>query len=111
MSSFKKMADLRNAALRDLLVEMERERDTLLDEVAEKRGRAAQLEKSIARVYEMILDINKDEQTREAKHLAELAIKEQQEKERAQKQAEREAFDQAIKGVKTPRPERRRKKE
>ena len=109
MASFKEIAELRTEALKRLLSEIEQLRDKTLDELAEKKGRAAELEWLIARLYQMILDINKEEQQREILQLAELAKKELQEKEAARKKSELEAFEVAKRGVKTPKPPRRQR--
>jgi len=109
MSVFKQNADLRTAALKELLSSMESERDKLLDEVSEKKGKVYQLEEIIGQVYGMILDINKDEQNKELRHIAEIAEKKKKEEEEEKKKEELDVFSAATKGIKTPKPKRRRK--
>lgn len=110
MSDFKKVADLRSAGLKKLLAEMEGERDSLLDEVAEKKGRALQLERLITRTYELILDINKEEQQNEAKKVAELLAEEKRKAEEEKQRQEQEEFEKAKRGMKTPKISRRGRK-
>jgi hypothetical protein len=63
MERGKERAELRAAEMKRLAVELENKRDRLLDEVAHKQGESAAIEATLKRIHEMILDINKDEQT------------------------------------------------
>lgn len=63
MDRGKERAGLRSAGLRRLMLELENKRDRLLDEVAHKQGEAEAAEQTIRRIHEMILDINKEEQS------------------------------------------------
>lgn len=106
MSIYKERADLKTAQLRRLLSELEKNRDALLDEVANKKGRADQIEQTIARVYELILDTNKEEQQKEAEEITRLAKVEQDRQATEKREQERLAFEEAKKGIKTPKRER-----
>lgn len=63
MERGKERAELRSAEMKRLLMELENTRDRLLDEVAHKQGEAYAMEATIKRLHQLILDINKDEQT------------------------------------------------
>ena len=91
MSEFRARADVRTKGLKDLLTSMEKERDLLLDEIANRKGRVEFAEKTIKTIYEKILDINKEEQ---AKELEEIRIRAEREK---------EEFEKAKIGLKTPK--------
>ncbi|MBD3260970.1 MAG: hypothetical protein GF334_04710 [Candidatus Altiarchaeales archaeon] len=80
---FKERADLRTEGLKNLLLDFERQRDKILDEIAFRKGQAELLEVLIRDTYNRILDINKEEQTKASQ--------------------EKEDFAQASKGVKTPK--------
>lgn len=96
MSEFKARADLRTEQIKKILLELESKRDELLDELAFKRGEASRLEYTIKRCYELILDVNKEEQHKEAEELAH----------KIQRTEEQKSVDgpaKSIKGIKTPR--------
>lgn len=61
MERGKERADLRIGPLRQMLFELEIKRDKLMDEVSHKQGEIVTTEIVIKRIYEMILDINKEE--------------------------------------------------
>jgi len=79
-------AGLRNGDLRRLLGELESQRDVLMDQAAKKQGEVEATERHIKRVYEIMLDVNKEEQ----------AHAEQEEKNR-EKEAKLEARAEAKK--------------
>jgi len=108
MSIFKERAVLRNGALKKLLSEMEKKRDLLLDELSHKKGQVQQIEETIGRVYELILDINKEEQNKEAEDIARVAREKAEKETIEKKEIERKAFEEAKKGIKTPKKERAR---
>jgi hypothetical protein len=58
-------ADLRNEQLRTLIGKWEKKRDELLDEISFRKGQLELLEELIKQSYERILDVNKEEKTRE----------------------------------------------
>ena len=91
MSEFRERADIRSKALKDLLAYLERERDELLDTIANKRGQAEHAESVIKLIYEKILDINKEEQVKEMEAL------------RVQAEKQKEEFEHAKVGIKTPK--------
>lgn len=94
MSVFKERANTRTQGLKDLLSQMEKERDGLLDEIANKRGQVEYAEKVIKRLYEKILDINKEEQQKELEEI------------RVQAEKQKEEFQSARVGIKTPKAKR-----
>lgn len=100
MERGKERAELRTDGLKKLMIEFENKRDSLLDEVARKRGEADLAEAAIKRIHEMILDINKEEksaQDLEDKLQAERAPQaEQKEKNASQK----EKVEEALRGKK-----------
>jgi hypothetical protein len=58
-------ADLRNEQLRRLIIDWEKERDELYDEIASRKGKVELLEALVKQSYEKILDVNKEEQAKE----------------------------------------------
>ena len=58
-------AELRNQQLKILIKDWEAKRDTLLDQIAFKRGQVEILEELVRHSYETILDVNKEEQAKE----------------------------------------------
>jgi len=100
MTEFRERAELRNEQMKKLVLELEKKRDALLDQVAEYKGQASAVEEIIKRSYEMILDVNKEEQNKELEVLAK-----QKEEEKAKKAAEE--FAAATKGIKTPKYNRK----
>lgn len=64
-SSGKVRADLRNEQLKILLKGWEEKRDKLYDEIASRKGQVILLEDMISQAFEMVIDVNKDEQKRE----------------------------------------------
>jgi hypothetical protein len=91
MSEFRDKANIRTQGLKEVLTSLEKERDTLLDEIANRRGRVEFAEKIIRSIYEKVLDINKEEQAKELE-----LIKIQAEK-------QRQEFEKAKVGIKTPK--------
>ena len=65
----KEKADLRNQQLKKLIIEWEKQRDILYDEIAFRKGKVSLLEESIKKAYEMVLDVNKEEQQKEQEEL------------------------------------------
>ncbi len=65
MERGKERAGLRTGDMKRLLGELETRRDQLMDEVAKKQGECDMVERVIKRAYEIILDVNKDEQAHE----------------------------------------------
>ena len=107
MSEFKEKADLKNKSLKLLLKDFESKRDSLLDEVAFKRGQVSLLEETIKRIYEMVLDNNKEEQIRESNYILEQAKIQEELKAAEEKEKRKEDFRIASRGVKTPKSEKR----
>jgi len=62
-------ADLRTKQLKELLLIWEKDRDTLHDEIAYRKGQVELLEQWIKKAYELILDVNKEEQTKLTKNI------------------------------------------
>ncbi len=62
MERGRERAELRNQDLKRLLGELEHQRDNLMDQAAKKQGEVDAVERIIKRTYEIILDVNKDEQ-------------------------------------------------
>ena len=98
---FKEIADLKTSGLKKLLTELEDSRDKALDQIAFFKGKVETLENEVKRIYELIIDINKEEQEKESKELARL-------KEQRDKQKELEAFSKATRGVKTKKLTRKK---
>jgi hypothetical protein len=71
----KKLADLQTAELKKILLDLEQRRDTIYDEIAFKRGQQAALEELIQTLYERILGINKEVQTKQVVELSKAAKK------------------------------------
>ena len=91
----KERAELRTSQLKQLLDSWEKQRDTLYDEIAYRKGQVDLLEQMIKTAYENILNVNKEEQFKEKERLGKLI----QELEKA-----------PPKGAKTPRVTRRKRK-
>lgn len=108
MSEFKERALLRNEQLKKMLTELERKRDSVLDEIAAKKGQSEILEDIIKRCYELILDVNKEEQNNE---VLEISRKKREEEEQKLKEASEvvlpEVFQKTAKGIKTPKNRRK----
>jgi hypothetical protein len=64
-------ADLRNQQLRKLIIDWEKERDELYDEIAFRKGKVELLEALVKQSYEKILDVNKEEQAKEQEMIEE----------------------------------------
>lgn len=108
MSEFKERANLRNEQTKKFLAELEKKRDTVLDEIAAKKGQAELLEDVIKKCYELILDTNKEEQNNEVLEIS--RRKREEEGLRLQETSEvvtPAAFQKKAKGVKTPKSRRR----
>ncbi len=73
MDRGKERATLRTADLRRLIGQLESQRDITMDDLAKKQGELDTVERVIKHAYEIILDINKEEQ------LAEEDIKQKEE--------------------------------
>ena len=101
MSEFKERAEMRNEQTKKFLTELERKRDTTLDEIAFKKGQAELLEDIIKRCYELILDVNKEEQNNEVLEIA------RKKREEASTVVVPEVFQKVAKGIKTPKNRRR----
>ena len=108
MSEFKERAEMRNEQTKKFLTELERKRDATLDEIAFKKGQAELLEDIIKRCYELILDVNKEEQNNE---VLEISRRKREEEELRLKETSEivptEAFQKKVKGIKTPKNRRR----
>jgi hypothetical protein len=61
MKKGKERADLRTAALKELLAELERKRDQLLNDIFKLKGELEATETFIKRTYDVVVDINKEE--------------------------------------------------
>lgn len=108
MSEFKERASMRNEQMKKMLTELEKKRDSVLDEIASKKGQAEILEDVIKRCYELILDVNKEEQNNE---VLEIARKKKEEEQRLSAETEAVSslvFQNRIKGIKTPKNKRKR---
>jgi len=101
MSEFKERAMLRNEQTKKILTELERKRDSVLDEMAAKKGQAEILEDVIKRCYELILDVNKEEQNNEVLEIS------RKKREEASELVTAEVFQKVAKGIKTPKNRRR----
>ncbi len=66
----KDRADLSTAPLKKLLKVWENQRDTLCDEISFKKGECKALEENIKLSYQLILDINKEEQIKDREAIA-----------------------------------------
>jgi len=58
-------AELRNTQILQLIRDWEKQRDELLDEISYRKGQVDLLEELIKQSYEMMLDVNKEEQAKE----------------------------------------------
>jgi hypothetical protein len=58
-------AELRNQQILQLIRDWEKQRDALLDEISYRKGQVDLLEELIKQSYEMMLDVNKEEQDKE----------------------------------------------
>lgn len=101
MSEFKERAEMRNEQTKKFLTELERKRDATLDEIAFKKGQAELLEDIIKRCYELILDVNKEEQNNEVLEIS------RKKREEASEIVIPEVFQKVAKGIKTPKNRRR----
>ena len=76
----KDRAVLRNEQLKASIINWEQRRDSLLDEIAFKKGQVEILEEIIKQAYHKMLDVNKEEQRKE-EDLIEARMKELREEE------------------------------
>lgn len=88
MDRGKERALLRTEDLRRLIGRLESQRDVIMDEVAQKQGELDAMEQVIKYAYEIILDVNKEEQAAEEKIIQEKKQRVLQEE--GQKKAEKE---------------------
>ena len=88
----KERAKLRNTHITILIGGWERQRDALLDEISFRRGQVELLEELIKQSYEKVLDVNKEEQTKENEKI-EIRMQELKDEEEnaAEKQRQKEA--------------------
>lgn len=107
MSEFKERALLRNEQMKKMLTELERKRDSVLDEIASKKGQVEILEDTIKRCYELILDVNKEEQNNEVLEIARKKREEEQKLKEASEAVSPEVFKKISKGIKTPKHRRK----
>lgn len=108
MSEFKNRADLRNNQIKKLLSILEVQRDVTLDEIAFKKGQSVILEQLIKKCYEMILDVNKEEQSNELTEIAKSIEQKELSTYVPNQRPAKEKLDEAFKGIKTPKVKRRR---
>ncbi len=105
----KSLADLRNKEIKEMLIELERRRDLLCDEIANGQGQMSVLEDVIKNIYDRIITVNKEVQQQELREGVETKAREEEEARTRKKQEEDEAFTNAKRGIKTPKPERRKR--
>jgi hypothetical protein len=58
-------AELRNEQILQLIRDWEKQRDELLDEISYRKGQVDLLEELVKQSYETMLDVNKEEQSKE----------------------------------------------
>lgn len=107
MSEFKERALMRNEQMKKMLRELENKRDSVLDEIAGKKGQAELLEDVIKRCYELILDVNKEEQNNEVLEISNKKREEEQKLKEASEAVPLEVFKKIAKGIKTPKHRRK----
>lgn len=103
------LAELRNKEMKSMLLELEKRRDVLYDEVANRKGKIEILEDLITEVYGRILNVNKEVQQEEIKAAIRKKAQEEEAKRARTKEEKREVFEGAKRGIKTPKPERRKR--
>ncbi len=105
----KALADLRNKQIKEMLLELENRRDVIYDEVANRQGQITILEDIIKKIYDRIVDVNKEVQQQELKAGVEAKAREEEEARAKKKQEQDEAFVKAKQGIKTPKLKQRKR--
>ena len=106
----KALAELRNKEIKEMLMGLENRRNTLYDEVANRKGQISVLEEVIKNIYDRIITVNKEVQQEELREAVESKVKAEEdankEAEDKEKKEQREAFAEAGRGLKTPKPKK-----
>jgi len=105
----KALAELRNKEIKEMLVELENQRDLLYDEVANRKGQIVVLEDVIKNIYDRIVSVNKEAQQQELREGVEARARKAEATKEKQKKEEADAFAAAARGIKTPKPKRRKR--
>ncbi len=105
----KALAELRNKEIKEMLVELESQRDLLYDEVANRKGQIVVLEDVIKNIYDRIVSVNKAAQQQELREGVEARAQEAEAAKEKQNKEEADAFAAAARGIKTPKPKRRKR--
>ncbi len=103
------LADLRNKEIKEMIVKLEKQRDGLYDEIANRKGRVEVIEEVITEIYERIVQVNKEVKQQDLKEEVEKRAREEEKKREKKKAEEKETFDKAKRGVKTPKPKSRKR--
>lgn len=109
----KYLADLRNKEIKEMLITLEKQRDDLYDEIANRKGRLETIEDIIKEIYDRIIQVNKDihqqELAAEVQKRAEEEEQKRKEADQKEKEDEKDAFEKAKRGIKTPKAPRRKR--
>lgn len=105
----KNLAELRSKEIKEMVVQLEQQRDALYDEIANRRGRVEVIEEMIKEIYDRIVQVNKEVKQQELAEEVRKRAEEEEKKTKEKKAEERDEFEKAKRGVKTPKPTRRKR--
>ncbi len=105
----KYLAELRNKEIKEMLLDLEKQRDDLYDVVASRKGQIEILEKIIAEIYGRIVAVNKEVQQEEIKTAIQEKAREEEARKARSNEEKKEEFEEAKRGIKTPRPKRKKR--